>query len=165
MAACTKNAYISNMESTATSPDTYIQSLPEDRQLPIIKLREQLNNNLPKGFEEAMSYGMIGWVVPHSLYPAGYHCDPKLPLPFISIASQKNHIAFYHMGLYASQSLKDWFYEQYPKATSAKLDMGKSCIRFKNPEQIPYELLGHLSAKMKVEEWIELYESNIARKK
>ncbi|MCB0790048.1 MAG: DUF1801 domain-containing protein, partial [Flavobacteriales bacterium] len=127
------------------------------------ELRATIKKNLPKGFEETMSYGMIGYVVPHKLYPAGYHCDPKLPLPFMSIASQKNFVAVYHMGLYADKELMDWFVEEYPNHVTTKLDMGKSCIRFKKPERIPMELIGELCTKMSVTDWVALYERSIKR--
>lgn len=142
---------------------TYIQQLPEDRSVAIEKLMAIINQHLPKGFECQWSYGMIGWVIPHSIFPAGYHCDPKLPLPFINLASQKNFIALYHMGLYADESLYDWFIENYPKHCSSKLDMGKSCIRFKKIDQIPYELIAELVSKMTVEQWINLYQSKFKK--
>lgn len=148
------------MQYKATSPEDYISQLPEERIAPMQKLRETILNNLPKGFHEEINYGMIGYVVPHSLYPAGYHCDTKLPLPFMNIASQKNFIAFYHMGIYANPDLLSWFVAEYPKHVKTKLDMGKSCIRFKKPEQIPFELLGELVKKMTPEDWIALYEKN-----
>ena len=147
------------MQSKETTPDKYIASLPEDRKEAMIKLRKEVLKNLPKGFNEEMSYGMIGYVIPHSLYPAGYHCSPELPLPFAMFASQKNFIAFYHMGIYADPKLLKWFLEEYPKHTDAKLDMGKSCIRFKKPEKIPFKLFGELMAKMSVKDWIDKYES------
>jgi len=148
------------MQYKSTSPEDYISQLPEERIAPMQKLRETILNNLPKGFHEEINYGMIGYVVPHSLYPAGYHCDTKLPLPFMNIASQKNFIAFYHMGIYANPDLLSWFVAEYPKHVKTKLDMGKSCIRFKKPEQIPFELLGELVKKMSPEDWIALYEKN-----
>lgn len=151
------------MTSTALTPAAYLAELPEDRRVAIEKLRETILENMPEGFREEMAYGMIGYVVPHSLYPAGYHCDPKQALPFVSIASQKNFIALYHMGMYASPELLDWFVTAYPKHSSRKLDMGKSCIRFKNPEHIPYDLLGQLLQKMTVEDWVSLYESAFKR--
>lgn len=151
------------MTSKATSPEEYISELPEDRKAAIIKLRETVLNNLPEGFQEGMSYGMVGYVVPKSVYPAGYHCSPELPLPFMSFASQKNFIAFYHMGIYAKKELLDWFVAEYPKHCKYKLDMGKSCIRFKKVDAIPYELLGELVTKMTPQEWIELYETNLKR--
>jgi uncharacterized protein YdhG (YjbR/CyaY superfamily) len=138
----------------------YIQSLPEDRQSAITKLCSLVKKNLPKGFEECISYGMIGYSVPHSLYPKGYHCDPKIALPFLSIASQKNFIAIYHMGIYADPTLLNWFTQEYPKHSKGKLDMGKSCIRFKKADQIPFELMAELATKMTPKQWIDLYEKN-----
>ena len=145
----------------------YISQLTEDRKEPISKLRNIINQNIDRGFSEEINYGMIGWVVPHSLYPEGYHCDPKLPLPFMSIASQKHFIAVYHMGVYANPKLLEWFISEYPKHCSTKLDMGKSCIRFKKIENIPYNLIGELVTKMSANDWIILYESNVkdARKR
>jgi uncharacterized protein YdhG (YjbR/CyaY superfamily) len=148
------------MKIEATSPDNYIEQLPDDRQAPMQQLRKIINDNIPTGFEETMSYGMIGYVVPHSAYPAGYHCDTKLPLPFMNIASQKNFIALYHMGIYANPTLMEWFVAEYPKHNKRKLDMGKSCIRFKKVEEIPYDLIPELVQKMTMQEWIELYEAN-----
>jgi Domain of unknown function (DU1801) len=146
--------------------EEYIAQLPEDRKAAIEQLRKLIKKQLPKGFQECISYGMIGYVVPHSLYPKGYHCDPKLPLPFLSIASQKNFIALYHMGIYADSRILDWFTSEFPKHSKAKLDMGKSCIRFKKMDQIPFDLIGALAAKMTPQQWIELYEKNyIAPKK
>ncbi len=147
------------MKSTSvTSVEDYIAQLPEDRQAAINKLRKAIKKNLPKGFREVISYGMIGYVVPHTLYPKGYHCNPELPLPFINIASQKNFIAIYHMGLYADKKLLGWFTEAYAQQATAKLDMGKSCIRFKKPDTIPYSLLGELASKLTPQQWIEQYE-------
>ena len=147
------------MQSDVKTVDQYFDALPEDRKPAMSKLRQVISDNLPEGFTEEMSYGMPGYVVPHTLYPAGYHCDPKLPLPFVSIASQKNFIAVYHMGMYADPKVLDWFTAEYPKHSTAKLDMGKSCIRFKKPEQIPFELIGELMKKMTVKDWIGTYES------
>lgn len=152
------------MTSNAISPDEYINQLPEERKEVMMKLREIIKKNLPEGFSEEMSYGMIGYVVSKSLYPAGYHCDPKLPLPFINIASQKNFVAFYHMGIYANANLFKWFTEEYPKHCKAKLDMGKSCIRFKKMNDVPFELLGELSGKMTPEDWISIYEKEFKKK-
>ena len=146
------------MKYVANSPEEYIAQLPEERQEPFNKLRDIILENLPKGFEEKMGYGMPAYVVPHSIYPEGYHCDPKLPLPFINIASQKNFIAFYHMGIYSDPKLLKWFIEEYPKHAKNKLDMGKSCMRFKKMDQIPYLLLGKLVSKVKPEDWIKTYE-------
>jgi len=151
------------MHITANSPDEYISKLPEERSAPMQKLREVILQNIPKGFEETMSYGMIGYVVPHSLYPAGYHVNPKLPLPFVHIAAQKNFIAVYHSGVYADKTLFDWFVSEYPKHCKTKLDMGKSCIRFKRIDQIPYELIGELVKKITPQRWIGIYEQNVKR--
>lgn len=151
------------MTIDAKTVDEYISKVPEERTAAISKLRETVKNNLPKGFEEGINYKMIGYYVPHSLYPAGYHCDPKLPLPFINIASQKNFVALYHSGIYADKKLLDWFVAEYPKHVNTKLDMGKSCIRFKKVENIPYELIADLCKKMTAKEWIALYEKNVKR--
>ena len=147
------------MQYTADNALDYIAQLPEDRIAPMKKLRDTILDNLPEGFEECISYGMIGYVVPLSAYPAGYHCDPKLPLGFINIASQKNFIAFYHLGMYGSATLLNWFVEEYPKHSKSKLDMGKSCIRFKKMDQIPFELIAALCKKLSMEKYIELYET------
>ncbi|MEX1001830.1 MAG: DUF1801 domain-containing protein [Crocinitomicaceae bacterium] len=151
------------MKIEAVDLDDYITQLPEERQTPMQRLKDVIENHIPDGFEAAMSYGMPGWVVPHSLYPSGYHCKAEEPLPFLSIASQKNFIALYHMGLYADKALMKWFVDQYPKHSNRKLDMGKSCIRFKKMEDIPYELIGELAGKMTLNEWVDLYEANIKR--
>ena len=148
------------MQSKATTPEAYIESLPADRQKIVSQIRKTLIKNLPKGFQEVMSYGMLGYVVPHAIYPDGYHCDPKQPLPFISLASQKNNISLYHMGLYAGEHL-EWFQKEWKKYSDKKLDMGKSCIRFKKPEDVPLELIGQLAAKITPQQWIETYEKNL----
>ena len=153
------------MNYKADSPEAYIAQLPAERQEVISKLRKTILDHLPTGFEEQMSYGMLGYVVPHSLYPDGYHCNPKLPLPFINLASQKNFVALYHSGIYANPELYDWFVTEYPKHCKRKLDMGKSCIRFKSMTDIPYELIAELSTKMSVDDWIALYEKNTRTKK
>ena len=151
------------MISKAATPEQYLKDLPVERKEPIVKLRDTVLKNLPKGFKEVMNYGMLGYVVPHELYPDGYHCDPKQPLPFANIASQKNFIAFYHMGLYMNPKLLKWFTEEYAKQSTAKLDMGKSCIRFKKAEHIPYKLIGDLVKKISVDDWIKTYESVLKR--
>lgn len=153
------------MQIKAATPDDYLNSVPEDRKEALEKLRKTILTNLPNGFEEAVNYGMMGYVVPHSLYPAGYHCDPKTPLPFMGFASQKNFIAFYHMGIYAVPELLEWFVGEYSKVVKGKIDMGKSCVRFKKTESIPYELIGQLVTKMSVADWIDVYESNFKKKK
>jgi hypothetical protein len=152
------------MTSDAKTPEDYINSLPEDRKMYMEKLRSVILKNLPKGFQEGMNYGMIGYYVPHSIYPKGYHCKPIDPLPFMGFASQKNSINFYHMGIYANAALYDWFVAEYPKYSSRKLDMGKSCIRFKKFEEIPFELIGELVTKISVEDWIATYESAFLKK-
>lgn len=146
------------MQSKATTPEQYLSELPEDRKEAMLKLRNAIKENLPQGFEEEISYGMLGYVVPHSIYPSGYHCNPKLPLPFINLASQKNFIALYHMGIYANKNLESWFVSEYPKHVKTKLDMGKSCIRFKKMDDIPFDFIGELAAKVSVEDWISNYE-------
>lgn len=146
------------MTSKAELPEDYIDELPEDRKAVMQALREAILTNLPDGFQEVMQYGMLSYVVPHSIYPSGYHCTPKLPLPFMGLASQKNFIAVYHMGMYAENSLLDWFTAEYPKHSKTKLDIGKSCIRFKKITDIPVTLIGELASKTTVQEWIDLYE-------
>lgn len=151
------------MTSKATTSEQYIAELPEDRILAMEKLRQTIQENLPDGFEEQIIYGMIGFVVPLTTYPDGYHCNPELPLTFINIASQKNFIALYHSGIYANEDLLNWFVSEYPNHVKTKLDMGKSCIRFKKPDQIPYELIAELVQKMTVQEWINIYEQAVKK--
>ncbi|WP_430908228.1 DUF1801 domain-containing protein [Maribacter sp. 2-571] len=152
------------MQYKANTPEAYIAQTPPDRQEALQKLRALFQKNLPKGFEEQMSYGMLGFVVPHSLYPDGYHCKPEQPLPFINIASQKKFVALYHSGIYANPDLHDWFVTEYPKHSKRKLDMGKSCIRFKYMDDIPYQLLEVLAKKITVKQWISTYEKNVKNK-
>ena len=149
------------MISKAITAEQYINELPAERKDAMSSLRKTILANLPEGFKEGIGYGMIGYVVPHELYPAGYHCKPELPLPFVSIASQKNFIAMYHMGIYASPELLKWFVSEYPKYSNSKPDMGKSCIRFKKPHDIPFKLIGELMKKVSVKEWINCYEKNL----
>jgi len=151
------------MQYKATSPEDYISQIPAERQKPVKKIRKIILENLPDGFEEDIQYGMIGYYVPHSIYPDGYHCDPKIPLPFMSLASQKNSINLYHSGIYAKPELHDWFVSEYPKHCKQKLDMGKSCVRFKKIEEIPYELIGELTSKLTAQEWIDIYEAKIKK--
>jgi hypothetical protein len=153
------------MTSQAPTADQYFAELPTDRQEAMEKLRATLLKHLPKGFKETMSYGMVTYCVPHSTYPAGYHCNPEQPLPFLSIASQKNFIALYHMGMYSDPKLLEWFTAEYPKHSKTKLDMGKSCVRFKKPEAIPFELIGQLAEKMTPKQWIDCYEGVLAQSK
>jgi len=151
------------MNSKALTPSEYMTQLPEDRKDVVQKLRQTILDHIDSKFQECMNFGMLGYVVPFTIYPDGYHCNPKLPLPFMNLASQKNFIAVYHMGMYAKKEIYDWFVTEYPKHTTAKLDMGKSCIRFKKMDAIPYALIGQLAAKLSVEEWIAIYESQIKK--
>jgi hypothetical protein len=151
------------MQSKATNVESYLNDLSEERKDIINQLRKEILKNLPKGFAEGMGYGMIGYFVPHSIYPNGYHCDPKQPLPFLSMASQKNFIALYHMGIYMNPTLMDWFTAEFAKRVKGKLDMGKSCIRFKKLDAIPFDLIGELVSKMSVDEWIACYEKALKR--
>lgn len=152
------------MQSKAKTVTEYINSLPEDRKQAMTKLRNAIRKNLPKGFEEVMSYGAMGYVVPHSLRPAGYHCDPKQPLPFLGLASQKNYISVYHMALYDGELL-DWFKDQWGEVSKKKLDIGKCCIRFKKPDDIPFDLIGELASKMSPQQWIDTYMKALKKSK
>ncbi|WP_271406361.1 DUF1801 domain-containing protein [Tenacibaculum soleae] len=152
------------MQYEANSPEEYIAQIPEERQEIMQNLRVIIKDNLPTGFEEGINYNMIGYYVPHSIYPDGYHCDTSLPLPFMNIASQKNSINLYHSGIYAKKELLDWFVAEYPKYCKRKLDMGKSCIRLKKTDDIPYNLIAELCTKMTVDEWITIYESAVKKK-
>lgn len=153
------------MQYKASSPEDYIRQIPEERQEVVKKLRQIIKENLPEGFEEGIQYGMVGYYVPHSIYPNGYHVTPSEPLPFMSFASQKNSINLYHSGIYANPDLHKWFVEEYPKHCKRKLDMGKSCIRFKKLDDIPFELIAELATKMTVNEWVNIYETNLANAK
>jgi uncharacterized protein YdhG (YjbR/CyaY superfamily) len=151
------------MTYEAETPKEYIEQLPKERQEVVEKLRIVIKNNLPKGFEEGILYKMIGYFVPLSKYPNGYHCQPGTPLPFINIASQKNSVNLYHSGIYSNPALLNWFVAEYPKHCKRKLDMGKSCIRFKKMEEIPYDLIGELCSKLTVDEWINIYETALKK--
>ena len=152
------------MKIKANNISEYLENIPKERKAVMQKLISTISNNLPNGFSEELGYGMPAWVVPHTTYPDGYHCKPELPLPFINVASQKNFIALYHMGIYAKPELMEWFVSEYPKHCKQKLDMGKSCIRFKKIEEIPFELIAELSTKMTPQGWIELYEGKLKSK-
>jgi len=154
---------IETMQIPSISVEDYISQIPEERQEVFKKMFDTVNDNLPQGFKQGVSYGMIGWNVPLETFPAGYHCTPGSPLPFMSMASQKNFIALYHMGMYAKPELLDWFVAEFPKHSKRKLDMGKSCIRFKKMDEIPFELIAELSKKMTVDEWINIYENNLKK--
>ena len=151
------------MNAIGKTVDEILTNLPSDRVEPFNKLHDVIIKNLPKGFEAAISYGGLGYVVPHTLYPAGYHCKPIEPLPFAGIASQKNSINFYHMGIYSDPKLLNWFVSEYPKHSNQKLDMGKSCVRFKKLDEIPYPLIGELMKKMSVKDWIGFYETTLKK--
>ncbi len=151
------------MATTVTSVNEYLENLPQERKKAFNKLRAIILKNIPKGFEECISYGMIGYVVPLKTYPSGYHCKPELPLPFINLASQKKFIALYHMGIYANPKIHEWFVTEYPKHCKYKIDMGKSCIRFKKMDDIPYDLIAELLKKYTVDQWIKTYE-NVLKK-
>jgi len=151
------------MQIPAISVEDYISKIPEERQEVFKKLFDTINDNLPDGFKKGNSYGMVGWDVPLETYPSGYHCTPGSPLPFMGLASQKNFIALYHMGMYAKPELLDWFVAEFPKHSKRKLDMGKSCVRFKKMDDIPFELIAELSKKMTVEDWIKTYENNFKK--
>lgn len=151
------------MKSESKTVIEYLSTLPEERIEPMDKLYKAIKKNIPKGFAEGIGYGMLGWAVPHSLYPPGYHCNPEQPLPFMSIASQKNFIAVYHMGIYSDPELLKWFTDEYPKHCRRKLDMGKSCIRFKHMDDIPYALIGELASKITPAEWIAIYEKALKK--
>ena len=152
------------MTSTATTPEAYLETLPDERRPIISAMRSTILKNLPAGFEEQMNYGMLGYVVPHSMYPSGYHCNPKQPLPFLNLASQKNHISLYHMGLYEGELL-DWFRSEWPKYSQKKLDMGKCCVRFKKPADVPLDLIGELVSRVTPQQWVEYYEATVKRAK
>lgn len=153
------------MQSISKTVKDYLNEISAERTEAFRKLRNTILKNIPDGFKEGMSYGMIGYYVPHSIYPNGYHCKPELPLPFVNIASQKNFIAFYHMGIYGSPELFKWFVSEFPKHSKSKLDMGKSCVRFKKMNDIPFELIGKLMKKISVKDWITMYEKNYVKSK
>jgi hypothetical protein len=153
------------MQIKAKTPEDYLAQVSDDKKEALSRLREVVHKNIPKGFQEGISYGMIGYCVPHSIFPDGYHCDPKLPLPFVSIAAQKNFIAIYHMGIYSSPKLLEWFTSEHAKRVKSRLDMGKGCVRYKKPEDIPFDLIGELMQKMTVKDWVGIYQENIDNRK
>jgi len=151
------------MRSNAKTPDEYVAGLPDERKQIVSDIRTTINKNLPKGFKEGMAYGMISWAVPHELYPPGYHCDPKLPLGYMGLASQKNYVSLYSMCLYTGGKQLDWFTNEWAKHSQKKLDMGKCCIRFKKSEDVPLNLIGELASKLTPQDWIEIYEKALKR--
>lgn len=152
------------MKTETQDLKVYINQLPEERKPGFEKLYDTIKDNLPKGFSEEFSYGMPSFVISLKDYPEGYHCAKDTALPFLSLANQKNFIALYHMGMYAKPEILEWFQNEFPKHSKKKLDMGKSCVRFKKSEDIPFELIGELAKKMTPNEWIEVYEKNFKRK-
>ncbi len=140
-----------------------LNNIISDRKIPFNTLHNVIVEHLPNGFETAICYGMISYIVPHSLYPAGYHCKPQEPLQFAAIASQKNAITLYHLGLYGNTELMDWWRREYPKYSKQKLDMGKGCVRFKNFDDLPFQLVGELMSKITVPQWIAYYEANLKK--
>jgi len=151
------------MQAKPANPEEYIAGLPEDRKAAVSAIRKAINKNIPKGFKEGICYGSIGWFVPHSLFPAGYHCDPSKPLMLMSLTSTKGHIALHHLGLYASGPLLQWFQTAWSKNSAKKLDMGKGCVRFKKPDDVPLELIGKLASKLTPQAWIEIYQKALQR--
>ena len=152
------------MKTETQDLKVYIDQLPEERKPGFEKLYNTIKDNLPQGFSEEFSYGMPSFVISLKDYPEGYHCAKDTALPFLSLANQKNFIALYHMGMYAKPEILEWFQNEFPKHSKKKLDMGKSCVRFKKSEDIPFELIGELAKKMTPNEWIEVYEKNFKRK-
>jgi hypothetical protein len=146
------------MKATGVTVEEILENIPEDRKAAFLKLHQTIIDHLPKGFEAGISYGGLGYIIPHSVYPAGYHGKPSEPLPFAGLAYQKNTINFYHMGIYADQNLMEWFVAEFPKHSNQKLDMGKSCMRFKKWDEIPFELMGQLMQKITANEWMATYE-------
>lgn len=149
------------MQSKAKTVDAYLKELPADRREALKAIRAVILKNLPKGYEEGMQYGMMGYYVPHSVYASGYHCDPSQPVPFASVASQKNHMALYLMCVYGDEKHRTWFIDAWKKS-GKKLDMGKSCVRFKKLEDVPLDVLGKAIARVPVKQYLAFYESVLA---
>ena len=151
------------MSEQITTIANYLTALTPERREAMEQLRQTILQALPKGFAECMSYGMIGYVVPHTIYPKGYHCNTKLPLPFINIGSKKNGLVMHHLGLYGMPSLCNWFVAEYAKQPNTKLDMGKGCVRFKNSKAIPFALIAELAGKITVAAYIAHVESTYSK--
>jgi hypothetical protein len=151
------------MQSTAATVEEYLAELPEDRRAAMSAVRAVILANLPEGYAETMQYGMIGYVVPHSIYPPGYHCDPKQALPYAHLGSQKNYMSLYLMGVYMHEETSTWFREAWA-ATGKKLDMGKSCVRFKKAEDLPLEVIGQVIARIPAERYITGMEAVLAQR-
>ena len=148
------------MQSKATTVAAYLKELPDDRRKAIKAIRKEIRAHLPKGYKEGMQYGGIGYFLPHSKYPSGYHCDPNEPLPFAGIASQKNHIGLYLFFVYTSPKLETAFRNDWLKAKK-KLDMGKSCVRFKKIEDVPLDVVGRAFAGVSKDEFVDFYEKSL----
>ncbi len=146
------------MQSKAKTVAEYIASLPADRRPDIEAVRKVILKNLDKDYEEGMQYGMIGYYIPHKVFPAGYHCDPKQPLPFAALASQKGYMALHMMGLYLNEEHQEWFRKEWAK-TGKKLDMGKACIRFKKLDDLPLDVIGQTVARIPAKKYIAYYEA------
>lgn len=143
--------------------DEYLQQLPEERREVINKLRKIIKENLPEGFEEKIQYDMISYVVPRETYLAGYHVDPSNELGFMAIGSQKNHVAIYSNAVYMFEDVNEWYLNEYSKHLTTKPDMGKSCLRFKNMNKMPYELIAELCQKITVDEFVKKYEETLKK--
>jgi hypothetical protein len=141
------------MKTAAKTVDEYLQSLPEERRAVVNAVRKVIRANLPEGYAECVQYGMIGYVVPHSIYPAGYHCDPRQPLPIAGLAAQKNYFAMHLMAVYGHPETEQWFRKAY-LASGKKLDMGKACVRFKKVDDLPLEVIGQLIARVPVKAYV-----------
>jgi hypothetical protein len=150
------------MQSKAATVAEYLASLPADRRDAVEAVRRVILKNIDKGFQETMQYGMIGYSVPHSVFPAGYHCDPRQPLPFAGLASQKQHMSLYIMGIYMDSPRRDWFIKAW-KDTGKKLDMGAACIRFKKIEDVPLDVVAEAFKRMSLKGYVEVYEANLAK--
>ncbi len=146
------------MTITAKNVAEYIEQIPDNQKELFLSILNIIRKNIPQGFEECINYKMPSWVVPHSLYGSGYHCDPKLPLPFLAVGIQKNSVNLYHMGIYADTELYNWFINEYDNLDLKKLDIGKSCMRFKKIEEFPKNLVGDLIQKTNPTDWINIYE-------
>ncbi|GAB4384285.1 MAG: hypothetical protein Kow0022_06380 [Phycisphaerales bacterium] len=157
-----RSVMLASMQSRATTVEEYLEGLCEDRRRAISAVRDVIRANLGRGYEEGMQYGMIGYFVPHRVYPPGYHCDPRQPLPFVGLASQRNHMAIYLFCIYASEEDRQWFIEAWT-ASGRKLDMGKGCVRFRRLEDVPLEVVGEAIRRVPVERLVAVYEENLRR--
>jgi hypothetical protein len=152
------------MSDSGNPVDEYLASLPEDRSAALQAVRQTILANLSEGYEEGIQYGMIGYYVPHSVYPAGYHCNPKQPLGFAALGSQKNYMTLHLVCVYSDSELSEWFKDAYQQ-TGKKLDMGKGCLRFKKLDDLPLEVIGELIRRMPADKWIQINEAFLAERK